>query len=266
MKKIISTLFLAALCSSIFAQGDVVDATFLNVSFANPVFNWGKLKDNTHGKNLKKFYQDPNRYNARHFGMALESGRAYYFQRLDPVDGLRFAIAWDFLDLNMNLFRFNDNVIHYDYATEKAYADNGEEIKCYDVFVNYSMNVGPMVTYSPFDGFCIDLYGKYRPMVSVNAFRLLFFDGVEDRIYTNEITDGKNKLSYERVRLGGSLGTISCGLNVRYKLVMAGFEYITGKTHYLPTHNELLPKQVMWNQMIRFKIGLVFSEKWAAYM
>ncbi|MCL2327210.1 MAG: hypothetical protein FWC39_01720 [Bacteroidetes bacterium] len=252
MKKIISTLLLAALGSSLFAQGDVFDATFLTFSYQAPILKWGKLEDRTSGDNLKKFYQ--NQYDAKTFGMALESGTTFYFHSFEPTDGLKFAIVWDFLDLGMNLFRFDD------WVDKKGRADDGNKVKSYDLFANYSMNVGPMITFSPFQGFCIDLYGKWRPTVGVNAYRLLFYDGVKDRIFTNENEGvaGKDKLIREEVRIGGSVGTISCGLNIRYRFVMTGIEYITGKMTYAST--DYLPQQKMWNQMVRFKLGLVFGD------
>ena len=267
MKKIISTLLLAALGSSLFAQGDVFDATFLTFSYQNPILKWGKLEDRTGGDNLKKFYQ--NRYNAKTFGMALESGTTFFFHSFEPTAGLKFAIVWDFLDLGMNLFRYNDE-------TYKVGMTNSEIVKCYDLYANYSMNVGPMITFSPVQGFCIDLYGKWRPTVGINAYRQLFFgdpqqgNAVQNKIYTSEPDqttflnpDGSpkiNKDKQEEIRIGGSLGTISCGLNLRYEFVMIGVEYITGKMTY--ASSDFFPKQKMWNQMVRFKLGLVFNDKY----
>lgn len=259
MKKIISTLLLAMLGSALFAQGDVFDATFLTFSYQNPVFKWGKLGNRTSGENLKDFYKD--RYTARHWGIALESGTTFYFHNFEPTDGLKIAIAWDFLDLGMNLFRYDDYIVNLDEAGE-SHDNNGEKVQCLDLFANYSMNVGPMITFSPIQGLCIDAYGKWRPTVGVNFYNQLFHEGVTDKIYTNEneATAGKNKLKQENMRIGGSLGTISCGLNVRYEFIMIGIEYITGKMHYAAT--SYLPQQKVWNQMMRFKLGLVFNDKY----
>ncbi|MDR0940959.1 MAG: hypothetical protein LBM68_01895 [Bacteroidales bacterium] len=269
MKKCIVTLFLAALGSSLFAQGDVFNATFLTFSYQNPVGKWGKIEDLTHGSNLKRFYKDT--YEAREWGMSLESGTTFYFHNFEPTDGLKFAIAWDFLDIGMNLFRYDDDTYTQGLTTF-------ETVKCYDLYANYSMNVGPMITYSPLQGLCIDLYAKWRPTVGVNAYRQLFFDGPEkdfddalrNKIYTSDPDyrhfvneDGSPKVDrkkFEEIRIGGSLGTFSFGLNVRYEFVMIGLEYITGKMHYVAA--DPLPQQKVWNQMMRFKLGLVFNDKY----
>jgi len=229
------------------------------------------LEDRTGGDNLKKFYQ--KQYTTKTFSMALESGRTFYFHGFEPTAGLKFAIMWDFLDLGMNLFRYDDEP----YKVDMGF---GESVKCYDLYANYSMNVGPMITFSPIKGFCIDLYGKWRPTVGVNGYNQVFFDGkdinendvkVTNKIYTGEPnlseflkTDWKtpkvNKETHDGFRIGGGLGTISCGLNLRYEFVMIGFEYITGKMTY--ASDDFLPKQKMWNQMVRFKLGLVFNDKY----
>jgi len=260
MKKIISTLLLAALGSSLFAQGTIYDATFLTFSYQEPVFKWGKLESFTGGENLKKFYKNPDYYGAKAFGLSLESGTTFYFHKFEPTDGLKFAIMWDFLDLGMNLYRYTDEIINKDTAN-KPLPNDGKLHKCMDLFANLSMNVGPMITFSPFQGFCIDLYGKWRPTVSINAYDLLFYEGVYDKILTNvkESVEGKNKTPYDAVRIGGSLGTISCGLNIRYEFVMIGFEFITGKMIYA-SDNNYLPQQKMYNQMLRFKLGFVFGD------
>jgi hypothetical protein len=273
MKKCIVTLFLAALGSSLFAQGDVFNATFLTFSYQNPVGKWGKLSDQAGGSNLKSFYK--KQYEPRTWGMSLESGTTFYFHHFEPTDGLKFAIAWDFLDLGMNLFRFDDDTYHPDPA---AHAAKFETVDCYDLYANYSMNVGPMITYSPVQGLCIDLYGKWRPTVGVNAYRQLFFDGPEkgfdDAIRSKNYTLAPNlgdfvdingnptveRTKFEEIRIGGSLGTLSFGLNVRYEFVMIGFEYITGKMNYVAA--DPLPSEKVWNQMLRFKFGLVFNDKY----
>lgn len=266
MKKIISTLLLAALGSSVFAQGDVFDATFLTFSYQNPMSKWGKVDGITKGDNLKEFYK--NQFTARTWGVSLESGSTFYFHRFEPTDGLKFAIAWDFIDLGVNVLRFDDE-------TYKVGLDASETIKCYDLYANYSMNVGPMITYSPVQGLCFDLYAKWRPTVGVNAYRQLFFDNGSDLVQTNknytldpnyiDFVDASgnpdvNREKYEEIRIGGSLGTFSFGLNVRYDFVMVGFEYVTGKMKYAASNP--LPSQKMWNQMMRVKLGLVFNDRY----
>ncbi|MDR2963437.1 MAG: hypothetical protein LBU90_07400 [Bacteroidales bacterium] len=255
MRKFIITIFFAALCSSLFAQGRIFDATFLTFSAPVPIMKWGKLEGNTSGDNLKRFYKDE--YNARHFGLAMESGTTFYMHKTEFVDGFKMAIVWDFFDLGMNMFRYDDQIINIAGTTR---ANNGDTVKCLDLFVNYSMNVGLMFTVSPIQDLCIDLYGKYRPTVGINYFNQLFYEGSFDKIFVNDDTEGKNKLKQENMRIGGSVGTFSVGLNFRYSFAMAGIEYIVGKLHYAAS--DYLPRQTMYNQMIRFKLGFVFTDKY----
>lgn len=261
MKKIILVPIFALMCASLFAQGEIKNATYFNFAWNRPLMNFGEQLNRNSPENTYRFYQ--NEYdNFKHYGGSLDIGTSFYIHPTGFIKGFKAGVLVDFIDLGANYLTYTDSSI------QLATPTNIKEIQtCHDLTARYSLNIGAMATYSPKKNIYFDLYFKVRPTFAVNYLKAPMWEGVYDRIYTNEdqstifLPDGepkKHKRTLEETSIGLGLN-YSYGINIRLSKVLLGAEMITGKLNYR-AGSIIGMDQIIRDQYFKLKLGFFFAE------
>jgi hypothetical protein len=124
-------------------------------------------------------------------GAVFELGSIFMLNSLKLVDGMRIGINVDYLSLSYHSMKSND----YDAARTALF---------------FGSKIGPSFTYSPVDKLAFDTYIKFNPV---------WIASVVDDSYGDEDPD---------VYMGFFGTKLSAGFNIRYSILMIGFEYNPG--------------------------------------
>jgi hypothetical protein len=126
-------------------------------------------------------------------GGLFEVGNIFMLNAIKLAPGMRIGINVDYLSIDYNQFKVDDQT--------------------YDFFCGGS-KIGPSFSYSPVKRLVFDTYFKINPV---------WIDGVLEPVTHN--TEDENDFYF------GFMGLkYSVGLNVRYSVLMMGFEYNPGNT------------------------------------
>jgi hypothetical protein len=189
MKKI-SLLLIAAFAMNILinAQGDLDNQFYFRFGPSIPTWKY-------YGLDEKGDYPS----DIKRGGINFEMGNIFMLNGIKLMDGMRLGINVDYLTLNYNRFKSNDQ----DFKFTHFY---------------WGAKVGPSFTYSPVDKLEFDAYVKYN-VVWLSTYMMKAYDaGIDDE--DNELYMGF---------IGSKL---SVGFNVRYSVMMMGFEYNPGFIKY----------------------------------
>jgi hypothetical protein len=156
----------------------------------------------TYGYSDKSDYPD----DIKRMGGMFEAGSIFMLNKIKIANGMRIGINVDYLSLGVNRFSFFNN-------------------KEYERFIFVGSKIGPSFSYSPVKHLVFDAFFKINPLwVSANVF-------------TMKETDANDVLHM------GYMGMrYSAGFNVRYSVLMVGFEFNPGKAklrYYDKDNNEL---------------------------
>ncbi len=266
MKRFLLVPVFALLISSLFAQGEIKNASYLTLAWNRPMLNFGEQLDRNSAENLYKFYN--NQYdNFAHYGGSLNFGTSFYIHPTGFIKGFKAGVLVDFIDLGANYMTFTDSSIQV--ATPTNFK---EERVCHDLTGRYSLNIGALVTYSPKKKLFFDLYFKIRPTFAINYISAPLWKQVNsdvmynDRIYTNydqqTIYDASGKeIMHKQVFDETSIGlglNYSYGLDIRYSKMSIGAELVTGKLKY--TSSVIQLDQIVRDQYFKLKLGFFFAE------
>lgn len=164
--------------AGIFAQGDLEDKSYFRFGYSKPAKTYAGIDD-------KDIWDD---INTKRHGFMIESGKFYYFNSLELVDGLKLGINPDWYSFRWHLLN-----------------DKDYDSKSHLIFLG--SKVGPVLSFSPLDGMAFDAYGK------------LNIDWVSVLLMTAENMD-TSELGFGFFGFGYSLG-----LNFRYNALILGFEF-----------------------------------------
>jgi hypothetical protein len=146
-------------------------------------------------------------------GGLFEVGHIYMLNKIKIANGMRIGINVDFLSLDYHRFS----------VKSAKYSSN---------FVYVGSKIGPSFSYSPVKRLVFDTYFKFNP-VWVAGDATMFHD---------ESTDDQFYMGYMGIKY-------SVGLNVRYSILMLGFEFNPGfaKLRYYNTDENKLTDEYMSN-------------------
>jgi|WetSurMetagenome_2_1015567.scaffolds.fasta_scaffold35201_1 hypothetical protein len=147
----------------------------------------------------------------KRIGGLFEIGSIYMLNGIKLMDGMRLGINVDYLSVNMNRFTTGGN----------SYSEN---------FAFIGSKIGPSFSYSPVKHLVFDAYGKFNPVWVASD-----FINYSDNSSSNEMFLGFMGIKY------------SVGLNVRYSVLMLGFEFNPGyaKLRYYNKDENKLTKTYM---------------------
>jgi hypothetical protein len=146
-------------------------------------------------------------------GGIFEVGSIFMLNSIKIAPGMRLGINLDYLSVNYHRFKDTEDKSTYS-------------------FVYVGSKIGPSFSYSPVDRLVFDAYFKFHPVWIDAAFFAYNDELVEDDLFM-----GFMGLKY------------SVGLNVRYSVLMLGFEFNPGiaKFRYYDTEENKLSDEYMEN-------------------
>ncbi|HRS18559.1 MAG TPA: hypothetical protein P5243_03570 [Bacteroidales bacterium] len=261
MKRFLLIPIFTVICASLFAQGEIKNATHANFAWNRPIMNYGEQINRNSAENVYLFYQ--NQYqDFKHYGGSFEFGSSFYIHPTGFVKGFKAGVLVDFIDFGANYLTYTDSAIQLVTPTNIKTIQ-----KCHDLTARYSLNVGAMTTYSPKKSIYFDLYFKLRPTFAVNYLRAPMWESIYDRIYTNEnqsnifLPNGEPKIhkrTVEETSIGLGLN-YSYGINIRVAKVLVGAEIISGKLKY-KAGAIIGMDQTVRDQYLKLKLGFFFAE------
>jgi hypothetical protein len=127
-------------------------------------------------------------------GGVFELGSIYMLNSIKLAPGMRIGINVDYLSLGYNRFKFDE------LSTYKS-----------TNFMTFGSKIGPSFSYSPVKHLVIDACFKFNPVWAAANYTTSNNDLVDDQFY----------LGFMGIKY-------AIGLNVRYTLLMAGFEFNPG--------------------------------------
>lgn len=221
------------------SSAQIRNNSYFNLAYTQPLSKYGCEKCSS--SNLDKFYKELTNYETHRYALDLQVGANFYLHPVNwVVKPLGIGITSDFIDLQANYYRMK--------PTADGYNDN------MDLFVSYSIGVGPIITLSPAKKFYIDAYAKLVPTFGIN-----YVKGTDGMSIAGNKTALSNVLSthYNDEESGMCYGlNYSFGGNIRYSKVQIGCEYVIGKLTY---DWEDWSKQKLMNNMLKIKLGLSFE-------
>lgn len=148
--------------------------------------------------------------NTKRIGGIFEAGSIYMLNGIKLANGMRIGINVDYLSLGINRFSFEEN-----------FTNN---------LVFFGSKIGPSFSYSPVNHLVFDTYVKFNPVWAAINFDKSDASGVENDLYI-----GFMGIKY------------SVGINVRYSVLMLGFEFNPGyaKLRYYDKEENKLTKEYM---------------------
>jgi len=170
----------------------------------------------------------------KRIGGIFETGSIFMLNAIKLAPGMRIGINVDYLSVNYHKFSSSEN----------------------DVSLNFfyaGSKIGPSFSYSPVNKLVFDAYFKFNPVwVAGSMWK-----------YDSELTDDQFLLGFMGIKY-------SVGLNVRYSILMLGFEFNPGyaKFRYYDTEEKKLTDDYLGNDDdngdktpvpgINFTLGLSF--------
>lgn len=151
-------------------------------------FGWSSPSWKSYGLDGKDDFPDE----VRRFGGVFELGSIFYINRLKIADGVRLGINADYLSISGQAF------------------DVSDDVNLYNVFIG--SKVGLAFSYNPVSTLVIDAIAKLNPVWGAGVG--LQVDGDMDR--DEDVFIGYMGIKY------------SIGVNVRWSVIMVGFEYNPG--------------------------------------
>jgi hypothetical protein len=137
--------------------------------------------------------------NVKRYGAVFEMGSIFMLNGIKIAKGLRIGINADYLSLTTHVFTSDD--ISGTYT---------------DVAFFVGSKLGPCISYSPVKRLVFDVYGKVNPV---------WFSGMNSSYsYSSGYSGDDNNDTY----LGFVDMKFSIGFNIRYSILMTGFEYNPG--------------------------------------
>lgn len=268
MKKLLLIPILTVIGFTAFSQGDIKNASYVNVSWNKPIMNYGERTErSSYPDNLYNWYRT-DKSDFQHMGGSLEFGTNFYIHPTGFVEGFKAGVLVDFIDLGVNYMSFQDSTIKLQNPTNESAL-----ISCTDLTARYSLNIGLILTFSPAKNFFVDVFGKFRPTFAVNYMKVpMFEDNTDpkdkvfyDKIYANDAeaiyNDAGNPLYHKpnREDTGTGFGlNSSFGFNIRYSKVTLGMEWVMGKINY--TYNDFKMDQTVYDQYFKVKLGMFFVD------
>lgn len=134
-------------------------------------------------------------------GGGFELGSIYMFNSLPLADGLRIGLNVDYLEFTYHHFKFTS----YDYNWS-------QDASNYIHVLKLTSNIGPSISYSPVTDLVLDAFVKIKSS---------WFGYINDYIEF----DHSDYLGYFGIGY-------KIGFNVRYRILMAGFEFSTDKMKF----------------------------------
>lgn len=256
-------------CSVSFAQGNIKNNSYFNLTWVRPISDYGTIVDKESPNNLLQYYRDKSGDDLKHYSGALNVGANFYIHPVGwIIEGFKPGLCIDFIDLGVDYYNFPD-AIH----------DNGkvDTTNYNDLTATYSLNVGVIATISPAKNFYIDLTAKLCPTFAVNYFRIPAYaklgatstnevfeyrtPGIEYGGYDvtpTDFVDGMKVVpTKEAEDTGIGLGLdYSFGFNLRYSRFSLGCEWVLGNIKY---SYDTWDEQKVNNQRLKVKLGLSFE-------
>ena len=151
--------------------------------------------------------------NIKRTGGIFEVGSIYMLNGIKIAPGMRIGINLDYLSLDYHRFSVS-----------------GSDIR--NNFVYVGSKIGPSFSYSPVNKLVFDTYFKFNPVWVAGNLVSFHDDNIEDELF----------LGFMGIKY-------SVGLNVRYSLLMLGFEFNPGfaKLRYYDTAENKLTDDYMGN-------------------
>ncbi len=271
MKKILLLAIASCFAISSFSQGEINTMTNLNISFNQPLANFGESVYNDVSENRYAFLRN-NKKDFRNIGGGITFGGNFYIHPTEFFEGFKLGIVADFIDLSANYITYTDTTTINISGDEKPQ----DLVDCADLIVRYSLNVGVVATFSPADKFFIDLNFKVRPTIANHWFKFPEWD--VDGIISSEnpvppfptateeqLNDNPVRSKQMKEANGFGYGTkFSAGIDIRYGKLLIGAEYVWGNVnfHYdkdyvnAADHNQLRIN----DSYLKAKLGIFFAE------
>jgi hypothetical protein len=195
MKKLLFVFIAVFMANLTYSQtGDLENQFYFRIGASMP--SWRYM-----GADGRSDFKDASD-DFRRRGGIFEMGSIFMLNGIKLMDGMRIGINVDYLSLNYNRFKSKD-------------VFGGEGYKFTTFF--WGAKFGPSFSYSPVDKLVFDGYLKFNPVWVSTAISKAY-----------ESTDIEDSEIYM-----GFFGTkMSVGFNVRYSVMMLGFEFNPGIVKY----------------------------------
>jgi len=155
-------------------------------------FGWSNPSWKYYGFDGKDDFAAISSDDPRRFGGVFELGSIFYINRLKIADGIRLGINADYLSITAQVFDVDDN------------------LNLYNVFIG--SKVGIAFSYNPVSTLVIDALAKVNPVWGAGV-------GIQEN----------GDMDQDEDIFVGYLGIkYSIGVNVRWSVIMIGFEYNPG--------------------------------------